>query len=106
MYIKEEVWKEYLDSSSDMFNLVGKSFLNSYDGFSRKVLGELDDKKILYNDIHSLKGVTLNLGMKELYDGCVQLLYLFKQDIYDKENIMGLLKVFELSYEELKGLVK
>lgn len=106
-YIEESVWKEYLAGSEDIFKKIGESFLDSYKSFENQVLSSYEQNKQneLYNHIHSLKGITLNMGMTKLYEKCQFVLNELKQNITDLDHIKELLVVFNASYNELKPLI-
>ncbi len=102
-YIDRATYLEYLGDSEDLFKIVATSFLKSYASFKNTILISLDDKETLYNEIHSLKGITLNLGMKELYFSTSDILDKIKgNDLYD---ITIMLEIFTNSYDELVEII-
>ena len=107
MYIKEEIWKEYLSNNEELFKIVGASFINDYANYHKEILENIDSNNIdtLHNMLHSLKGITLNLGMKDLYDQTENTLIPIRKDIIDKEEFNKLLDIFDKSYEELNKLL-
>lgn len=106
-YIEKEVWMEYLGGMEVIFLKIANSFIESYKDFKSNVLDALENEKKseLYNHIHSLKGITLNMGMVKLYDSCQEALSYLKKDIVDRKSIDDLLVVFENTYSELKGII-
>ncbi|MCR5786986.1 MAG: hypothetical protein K6G28_04730 [Acholeplasmatales bacterium] len=107
MYVEEEVWMQYLAGSRDLFNVVAKSFVTDYASYHNDIEKNIDLNNIdeLHNMLHSLKGITLNLGMKKLYEQTENTLIPIRKDIIDKAEFAALLDVFDKSYEELKKLI-
>ena len=100
-YIEKKIALDYL-GSLNLFNIVALSFLSSYEDFVLRVKYMTDEEEI-HNEIHSLKGITLNLGMVLLYDETTKLL----KKIRDKENysLTSLFEIFKNTYEELKVII-
>jgi HPt (histidine-containing phosphotransfer) domain-containing protein len=107
MFVEENVWMEYLAGSKDLFKIVGESFVKDYASYHSEIVQNIRDKKIddLHNQLHSLKGITLNLGMKKLYDQTENTLIPIRKDIIDTKEFDELLKVFDASYLELKDVL-
>ena len=108
MYIEDDVWKNYLDNSFELFILVGKSFLESYKDFKKKIEREFDLKEIdlIHEDLHSIKGITLNLGMSKLDIAVEEALRYIRKDILDKDSIENMLDIFSSTYIELENIIK
>ena len=98
---------EYLGGIREMFDIVGNSFLDSYKDFENRMKNYIKDNnyKLVYNDIHSLKGITLNLGMVSLYDSSVKVLENLKLNIINISDIDDFLKVFNETYFELNQIL-
>ena len=98
---------EYLGGIREMFDIVGNSFLDSYKDSENRIKNYIKDNnyKHIYNDIHSLKGITLNLGMVNLYDSSVKVLENLKLNIINISDIDNFLKVFNETYFELNQLL-
>lgn len=103
MYLDKKLSNEYLAGNEELFQIVGNSFKDSYKDFEERLKKTLDEGDLdkTYNEIHSLKGITLNLGLKQLYDSCVLVLKELKEKRIDTTNINSLVNVFNLSYNEL-----
>lgn len=108
MYIEDDIWKNYLDNSFELFALVGKSFLESYKDFESKIRSEFDMKKIdlIHEALHSIKGITLNLGMSKLDNATEEALTFIRKDILDKDSIENMLNIFNNTYKELESIIK
>jgi len=108
MYVEENVWMEYLAGSKDLFKIVSKSFIDDYKTYHDDIVKNIELNNIdeLHNQLHSLKGITLNLGMKKLYDQTECTLIPIRKDIIDKIEFDKLLEVFDNSYNELKSVIE
>jgi ribosomal protein L29 len=108
MFVEEDIWMEYLAGSKDLFKIVGNSFVKDYENYHSEILKNIKDNKIdeLHNQLHSLKGITLNLGMKKLYEQTENTLIPIRKDIIDANEFGELLKVFDASYLELKSILQ
>ena len=96
--------KEYLGDSNELFELVRNSFLETYKNYIEE-LEKLHTAKELYSPIHSLKGITLNLGFKKLYDSSNQVLVKLREDIVDYDLLSQYKDIFRKSYDEMKELL-
>ena len=98
---------EYLAGSEELFKVVGKSFLIDYKNYVSDMKQNISDNKIddIHNQLHSLKGITLNLGMKQLYDQTENALIPIRKDIIDMTQINLLWEIFEKSYNELNEIL-
>ena len=87
---------------------VAMSYLGGLDSLFRKVAGsfleEYTNSK-LYALLHTLKGITLNLGFKQLYDELLPILASLKSGNYEKEKIASVLNTFDASFKELKEFI-
>lgn len=113
-YINYEVAMSYLGNMDTIFKKVGSSFLDNYKNFKEEVLTSLDNEysnfndymnSKLYSSIHTLKGITLNLGMELLYNETLPILDSLKENIVLKEKIASMLHTFDASYNELKEML-
>ena len=106
-YINKEVAFRYLTGIEHLFDTLSKSFLDSYKNFENQVSSSYqnDNLEELYNHVHSLKGITLNLGMEELYSACVDVLSSIRFERLSQIQIKKLLDVFNNTYQELKEIV-
>ena len=113
-FINKEVAMEYLGGMEAIFDKISNSFLESYKDFKQRVLEALEKEKDsfsdymssqLYNEIHSIKGITLNIGMIELYDSTTSILSDLKENIVDTKKIASMLDVFDATYNELKEII-
>jgi HPt (histidine-containing phosphotransfer) domain-containing protein len=107
MFVDKEIWMEYLAGSEELFKVVGQSFLVDYKNYVDEMNKNIQDDKIddVHNQLHSLKGITLNLGMKQLYDQTEQALIPIRKGIIDMKQISKLYEIFEESYKELEGFL-
>lgn len=107
MYIEEKIWKSYLDNNEELFNLIGSSFLSSYDGFNIKLSKLIEENKIdeIHEMLHAIKGISLNLGMEKLDSATESALIFIRKDVLDTNSLNVLMDIFDKSYEELKEKV-
>ncbi len=100
-YIDESKIIEYLGDSKELFEMVRNSFLENYKGYLNK-LNTLTEPKELFEQIHSLKGITLNLGFQKLYDSSNDVLVELRVGSVDLNKLQKYKEVFKGSYEELE----
>lgn len=73
-----------------IFDNIRISFLERYKDFASFLKENKENNTTLVNqELHSLKGITLNLGLKKLYDAI------------NEKNIDEIIDVFEKSYSAL-----
>lgn len=112
-YFDYAVAMNYLGGLDDLFKKVAKSFLSEYVDFDSKVKKALDEELVindymnsnLYALLHTLKGITLNLGFKRLYDELLPILASLKKGIIESKKIASVLDTFDASYNELKDFI-
>jgi hypothetical protein len=106
MYVDKTLALSYLAGSEIIFNKLKTSFLESYKNFNQDILLFYNSKNFndLYRYIHNIKGISLNLGSKPLYDNSILVLEEFKKDVYNLSSINKLLDTLVNVYNELKSL--
>lgn len=106
-FIKREVWVNYLGDNDDMFKMIARSFIESYEMFDKKLLEIYNngDLESCLNEIHSLKGITLNLGMDELYTLTAKACDSIRKEKFSEEELLNLIQIFNSTYNELKTIV-
>lgn len=106
MYIDKTLALSYLAGSEKIFNKLRMSFLESYKNFNYDILSFYNSSNFeeLYRYIHNIKGISLNLGSKELYNDSITVLEEFKKDVYNLSNINKLLNTLNIVYKELEEL--
>lgn len=104
MYIDYDLAMDYLDNSEELFKLCAKSFIESYEDFIEICLHCVNtaDMEEFYRQVHSLKGITLNLGMQLLYDVCNEVVIAYRKKELTTELLDSLLSTFDRTYLELK----
>ncbi len=105
-YISMDVAMKYLMNNKGIFYKVRDSFLDSYKTFEEdyKELMEEQDLKGLELYIHSIKGISLNLGAEMLFESSVQALGSIRKELWNLEDITNFLTVLRCSYQELQSL--
>lgn len=113
-YFDYEVAMSYLGGLDSLFKKVANSFLEEYADFDLKVNKALEEEKNSFKDymnsklyalLHTLKGITLNLGFKRLYDELLPILASLKSGSCEKEKIASVLNTFDASFKELKEFI-
>lgn len=90
---------EYVGGYEKIFLKLRKSFLRKYKHFDVKIRKEYcKDKQEVYRLIHSLKGITLNLGAGPLYEACVKALAAINND---EKALDCFILVFNETYKEI-----
>jgi hypothetical protein len=106
MYVNKVLALSYLAGSEKIFEKLKSSFLSSYKNFNDDILSFYNSNNYeeLYRYIHNIKGISLNLGSKELYEDSIIVLEEFKKDVYNIANINKLIDTLENVCNELKEL--
>ena len=106
MYVNKVLALSYLAGSEKIFNKLKLSFLDSYKNYKEDIINFYDSSNYeeLYRYIHNIKGISLNLGSKELYNDSILLLEEFKKDVYNLSNIESFLNTLNIVYKELQEL--
>ena len=106
MYVNKVLALSYVAGSEKIFEKLKSSFLSSYKNFNDDILSFYNSNNYeeLYRYIHNIKGISLNLGSKELYEDSIIVLEEFKKDVYNFSNIEKLLNTLKIVYKELEEL--
>ena len=104
--VNKKVAMDYLMGNELIFQRVKDSFLNSYQQFlsDYESLTATKDKNAAFNYIHSLKGISLNLGAEALYQAASVAVDSLKKELWIQEHIDSFFKTLEMTYNELKTL--
>jgi HPt (histidine-containing phosphotransfer) domain-containing protein len=107
MFVEEEIWMQYLAGNKDLFKVVAKAFIEDYKNYHNDIIINIKEHNVdeLHNMLHSLKGITLNLGMKKLYDQSENTLIPIRKNLIDQNEFDKLLNIFDQSYDELKNIL-
>ena len=106
MYVNKVLALSYLAGSEKIFYKLKLSFLESYKNYQDDIINFYNSSNYeeLYRYIHNIKGISLNLGSKMLYDDSVLVLEEFKKDVYNISTIEKLLNTLSNVYRELELL--
>lgn len=105
-YVSKETALKYLSGNEMLFQRVKDSFLNSYMNFDADLtsLILLQDRKQLEIYIHSLKGISLNLGAECLYEQAIIALDVIRKGLWAPSIFEEFRIVLDKTYQELKSL--
>lgn len=113
-YFDYDVAMSYLGGMEFLLKKIADSFMDEYSDFTQNVTKALEDEENaypgymnsrLYSLLHTLKGITLNLGFQTLYDELLPILASLKENIIEKEKIASMLDTFNASFKELKEFI-
>lgn len=96
-YFDYDLAMRYLANNQAIFKKVVIKFLDNYKNF----LNEIEENT--YDKIHSLKGITLNLGAENLYYCSQQVLDSIKKG--EDFNLQAFKYCFNMTYNELKAFI-
>ena len=87
-YISYELAMNYLMNNKNIFNKIKNSFLASYKNYKEEYKKLLKGKNLEETEryIHSIKGISLNLGAKMLYDSAVEALEKLRKELWDQKS--------------------
>lgn len=105
-YVDKNVALKYLAGNENIFNKVKNSFIASYKNALSEInkMCEDHDLEELYRYVHSIKGISLNIGSMILYDDCVDVLEKMKKEgnkIPSLEQFINTLQNVCLELEQL-----
>ncbi|MGM9970334.1 MAG: Hpt domain-containing protein [Anaeroplasma sp.] len=105
-YVDKKVALRYLANSELLFDKIRKSFLNNHKNTPMEIKQYINDNDIssLYNCIHSIKGVSLNVGSIPLYDDSEAVLEVLKKGELNISLINIFIDTFNNVYSELLKL--
>lgn len=102
--INQNLVLKYMNGNLNLFRRVAKSFVESYEDFS-KMAFNLEDKE-LYRNIHSQKGVSLNLGLEDIYKKSSIICDELRCGIRSEKEIIDYLNLLDIAINDLKEATK
>lgn len=105
-YVDKAIALKYLANSEKIFNKIKESFLITYkDGvYEIQKLFQENKREDLYRYIHSLKGISLNLGSMVLYEDACDVLEKLKKEDKNLPSVEQFIYTFRNVYSELENL--
>ncbi|MDE7100756.1 MAG: hypothetical protein K2O05_02775 [Anaeroplasmataceae bacterium] len=105
-FVSMDLAMQYMMNYRSVFDKVKDSFLESYQNYEKdyqNFLEEKDYQKLDYY-IQSIKGISLNLGAKLLYDASLLAIVSIENKAYDEKSLNIFFDVLGKTYKELKSL--
>jgi hypothetical protein len=104
--VDKKVAMNYLMGNEKIFKLLKSSFINSNIDYETKYIDFNSNKNIndVYSYIHSIKGITLNLGAVLLYDSSCLVLEELKKELWNQSLIDQFFKALKQTIIELQAL--
>lgn len=105
-YVDKRVALQYLANSEKLFDKIRLSFLKSYKNAVEEINEMLsnDNKEDLYRYIHSIKGISLNLGSMILYEDSCNVLEKIKKEEISLPLLEQFIHTLRSVYDELERL--
>jgi len=105
-YVDKKVALQYLANSEKLFDKVKNSFLNSYKNAVADIneLSSSNNREELYRYIHSIKGISLNLGSMILYEDSCDILEKLKKEESNLPSLEQFVHTLRSVYQELERL--
>lgn len=105
-YVDKKIALQYLANSEKLFDKVKNSFLNSYKNAIEDIneLVNSNSKEELYRYIHSIKGISLNLGSMILYEDSCNVLEKLKKEDENLPSLEQFVHTLRSVYQELERL--
>lgn len=105
-FIDKTVAMNYLMGNEAIFNKVKESFLKSNSNFQQKRDEFNASKNIsdIHFYIHSIKGISLNIGAVQLFEVANRALEDIKKELWNQALIDCFFQTLNGTYEELKTL--
>lgn len=104
--IDKKVAMNYLMGNEVIFTKIKDSFLDSYHNFQddQASFNASKNVKQAHFYIHSLKGISLNLGALKLYDDSNLVLEELKKGLWNQDLVDRFFQTLDKTYQELKEL--
>ena len=105
-YVDKKIALQYLANSERLFDKIKTSFLNSYQNAEEDIKKLLDERNIeeLHRYVHSIKGISLNIGSMTLYDDSSALVEKLKKEEINLHLIDNFIETLNYVLLELKQL--
>lgn len=105
-YVDKKVALQYLANSEKLFDKVKNSFLNGYKNAVADIneLSSSNNREELYRYIHSIKGISLNLGSMILYEDACDILEKLKKEESNLPSLEQFVHTLRSVYQELERL--
>lgn len=105
-YVDKKIALQYLANSEMIFNKLKTSFLNSYRDAEMVITRLVNENNIeeLYRYIHSIKGISLNIGSEVLYEDSILVLDKLKKEEIDLPLIKRFIETIRFVCKELESL--
>ncbi|MBE6137158.1 MAG: hypothetical protein E7176_02045 [Erysipelotrichaceae bacterium] len=105
-YVDKKVALQYLANSEKLFDKIRLSFLNSYKNAVEEIneMISQDNREDLYRYIHSIKGISLNLGSMILYEDSCNVLEKIKKEDTSLPSLEQFIYTLRSVYDELERL--
>ena len=105
-YVSYELAMNYLMNNKTIFYKIKNSFISSYKNHKQDFKKILKDKSFtdMERYVHSIKGISLNLGAKILYDSCVNALEKIRKELWDQKSLKDFYIALRKTYDELNNL--
>ncbi len=102
-YVDKSIALKYLANNEMVFHKVKESFLNTYKNGVEELtrLYNEKNKEDLYRYIHSLKGISLNIGSMVLYEDACYILDKLKKEGNDLPSLEQFIYTLRNVYDEL-----
>lgn len=102
-YISYELAMNYLMNNRNIFIKIKNSFITSYKNYEKDFNKLLKEKNLEETEryIHSIKGISLNLGAKQLYDTAVNALEKIRKELWEQKVLKDFYIALKKTYIEL-----
>lgn len=105
-YVDKKIALQYLANSEKLFDKIKNSFLESYKNAEQDIKKLIDDNNVeeLHRYIHSIKGISLNIGSMPLFDDSQAVVEKLKKEEINLpliENFVETLKLVILDLSQL-----
>lgn len=106
IFVSVDLAMKYLMNHRNIFDKVKDSFLESYRNYEKDYSQFIENKDLrgLENYIHSVKGISLNLGAQILYDSAVLALIPIRNNEWNSKSLNAFFEVLGGTYKELESL--
>ena len=102
----KQIALKYLANSEAIFQKIKTSFCRNYRNAEELLLNAYNEKNYeeLYRIVHSIKGISLNIGSDVLYQDASDLCLDFKKEIYNLQHITAFIDTLNNVIIELDRL--
>lgn len=104
-YLDEEYALSMLDNNKRIYHNLLRRYYNEYESVANVINTYISDKdyKSIRNIVHKIKGLSLNIGSKQLYEMTITLEKELDENIYNDKKVLNFIEFHNKILKEIKN---